>query len=142
MQGCGNQDTILKFIGTFIAIYGVVCGFVKIFAFGIYVGSFMVGLVIIAICCLILAGLWTSYEFLQYFSAVKNNTWLGVLFIVVGALFAGTDGFSIACWVIFWFWGIVLIALGFVGKGGGGGGAGAASSQPMAQSEPEDPYTN
>jgi hypothetical protein len=140
MELLANQGTIVKYGSSLLAVFSIVCGFVKIFVPGFYVGALMGALVIITICLLILAGQWVSLDVLKYFELVKYKIGLGLLFIIVGALFAGLDDLAIACWVINWFGGVVLIGLGFIG--GESGVPSSSWSRPPEQVPQQDPYAS
>jgi hypothetical protein len=107
---------ILKCAALLIALFGVICGIVIWFVPQFSLEGLTTGLVVILLNGLIFLAelrpavlIETSVPFLR--TAFGRSVHL----VIIGLLFAGTDGLAIACWVIFWVFAGVYLLIGFVG---------------------------
>jgi hypothetical protein len=113
-----NLEPILKIGNLFLTAFAGVCGIVKWFEPKFTIGGLMNGFLILAVCAVIFLIELSQVNVAQYLGFLRFAWGKGVLFLLLGALFAEGWGLWIACWVIFWFWGIVIIVLAFVKPSG------------------------
>jgi hypothetical protein len=120
-------EGIIKVGNLFLTAFAAVCGIVKWFEPDFSIGGLMNGFLVLIVSAILFSVELAPVTVVQYLSFLRFGWGKGILFILLGTLFAERWALWMACWVIFWLWGVVIIGLGFVKSSGPGSPAAPAS---------------
>lgn len=107
-----TPSLILQYISLLFIVYGIIVAVVVMFWWSVH--QFMISLVTIFLLLLLGAyDLW-NHNIFNYFNFLDNFLGRGILFIIVGCLFASNHGVLLASWIIMWIVGAANIIGYFV----------------------------